>query len=45
MEQKGIHAGHVTPNGIITMSHQKMVYFNPQDTGGMLIEFIEEIKT
>jgi catechol 2,3-dioxygenase-like lactoylglutathione lyase family enzyme len=43
MEQKGIRPGHVTPNGILTMPHQKMVYFDPQDTGGFLIEFIEEI--
>lgn len=43
MGQKGIRTGHVTPNGIITMPHQKMVYFNPQDTGGVLIEYIEEI--
>ena len=43
MGQKGIRAGHVTPNGIITMPHQKMVYFNPEDTGGFLIEYIEEI--
>jgi methylmalonyl-CoA/ethylmalonyl-CoA epimerase len=44
MEGKGIRTGHVTPNGIITMPHQKMVYFNPQDTGGVLIEYIEELK-
>jgi catechol 2,3-dioxygenase-like lactoylglutathione lyase family enzyme len=44
MAQKGIHVGHVTPNGIITMPHQKMVYFNPEDTGGFLIEYIEEVK-
>lgn len=43
MEQKGIRAGHVTPNGIINMPHQKMVYFNPEHTGGVLIEYIEPI--
>lgn len=43
MTRKGIRAGHVTPNGIITMPHQKMVYFNPEDTGGFLIEYIEEV--
>ena len=44
MTRKGVRPGHVTPNGIITMPHQKMVYFNPEDTGGFLIEYIEEIK-
>jgi len=44
MTRKRIRPGHVTPNGIITMPHQKMVYFNPEDTGGFLIEYIEEIK-
>jgi len=44
MAEKGIRPGHVTPNGIITMPHQKMVYFNPEDTGGILLEYIEEIK-
>lgn len=43
MAAKGIRPGHVTPNGIITMPHQKMVYFNPADTGGFLIEYIEEV--
>ncbi len=43
MAKKGIRPGHVTPNGIITMPHQKMIYFNPQDTGGVLVEYIEEI--
>jgi len=43
MAAKGIHPGHVTPNGIITMPHQKMVYFDPEDTGGVLIEYIEEL--
>lgn len=41
MTRKGIRPGHVTPNGILTMPHQKMVYFNPKDTGGFLIEYIQ----
>ena len=44
MADKGVRPGHVTPNGIIQMTHQKMIYFNPEDTGGFLIEYIEEIK-
>jgi catechol 2,3-dioxygenase-like lactoylglutathione lyase family enzyme len=43
MTRKGVRPGHVTPNGILTLPHQKMVYFNPEDTGGMLIEYIEEV--
>lgn len=43
MAAKGIRPGHVTPNGIITMPHQKMVYFNPEDTGGFLIEYIQPL--
>jgi hypothetical protein len=48
MTRKGVRPGHVTPNGILTLPHQKMVYFNSEDTGGMLIEYIqpvEEIKS
>lgn len=45
MAEKGIRPGHVTPNGIITMPHQKMVYFDPKDTGGVLVEYIEEVKS
>ena len=44
MAAKGVRPGHVTPNGIIQMPHQKMIYFNPEDTGGILLEYIEEIK-
>ncbi len=43
MMQKGVRPGHVTPSGIITMPHQRMIYFNPEDTGGILIEYIEPL--
>ena len=43
MAAKGVRPGHVTPNGIITMPHQKMIYFNPEDTGGILLEYIQTI--
>jgi len=43
MAAKGIKPGHVTPNGPITMPHQKMVYFDPADTRGFLIEYIEPL--
>lgn len=41
MAAKGVRPGHVTPDGVIQMPHQRMVYFDPADTGGALIEFIE----
>ncbi len=43
MAAKGVRPGHVTPNGIIIMPHQKMVYFNPDDTGGILLEYIQPL--
>lgn len=44
MERKGARPGHVTPDGIIQMPSQKMIYFDPDSTGGFLIEFIEPLK-
>ena len=41
MATKGVRPGHVTPDGVIQMPHQRMVYFDPGDTGGALIEFIQ----
>ncbi len=41
MSERGIHLGHVTKNGILDMQRSRVAYFNPQDTGGMLIEFVE----
>ena len=41
MAAKGVRPGHVTPDGVIQMPHQRMVYFDPADTGGALIEFIQ----
>jgi len=37
----GIHPGHVTPNGIISIGAKKMVYLDPATTGGLVIELIE----
>jgi methylmalonyl-CoA/ethylmalonyl-CoA epimerase len=44
MEQKGVHLGHVTKNGILNMKRSRVAYFDPQDTGGMLIEFVEPLE-
>ena len=41
MADKGVRLGHVTPGGIVAMPAFKMAYFNPADTAGILIEFVE----
>ena len=37
----GIGAGHVTPDGIVEFKDIKLVYLDPADTDGMLVELIE----
>jgi len=41
MEKKGVRLGHVTKGGILDMGRSKVAYFNPEDTDGILIEFVE----
>jgi catechol 2,3-dioxygenase-like lactoylglutathione lyase family enzyme len=41
MAAQGVRLGHVTPEGIVTMPGFKMAYFDPRDTAGLLIEFVE----
>ena len=41
MKDKGVRLGHVTPDGILNMPKSRVAYFNPEDTGGILIEFVE----
>ena len=46
LAQHGVKPGHVTPDGVITMTTtstttKKMVYLDPATTGGLLIELIE----
>ena len=41
LADKGIGPGHVTPDGIVAFSNRRLVYLDPGDTGGMLIELIE----
>ena len=41
MQQKGVRLGHVTKEGILDMGRSKVAYFNPEDTDGILIEFVE----
>jgi catechol 2,3-dioxygenase-like lactoylglutathione lyase family enzyme len=41
MAAHGVRLGHVTADGIVELPHARMAYFNPEDTGGVLIEFVE----
>ena len=41
MKQRGVRLGHVTKDGILDMGRSKVAYFNPEDTDGILIEFVE----
>jgi len=44
MSKKGFRLGHVTKDGILDMGKSKVAYFNPEDTDGILIEFVEPIE-
>lgn len=41
MAAAGVRLGHVTPGGMVELPHARMAYFNPEDTSGVLIEFVE----
>jgi len=41
MKAKGVRLGHVTRDGILEMPKSRVAYFNPEDTGDILIEFVE----
>lgn len=44
MKAKGVRLGHVTRNGILDMGRSKVAYFDPEDTGGILIELVEPVE-
>ncbi len=44
MKEKGVRLGHVTKDGILDMKQSKVAYFNPEDTGGILIEYVEPVE-
>ena len=44
MKEKGVRLGHVTKDGILDMKRSKVAYFNPEDTGGILIEYVEPVE-
>lgn len=39
--RQGITPGHVTPNGIVDTGRSKILYLDPGDTDGILIELVE----
>lgn len=41
MAAHGVRLGHVTADGIVDMPHARMAYFDPTDTAGVLIEFVQ----
>jgi methylmalonyl-CoA epimerase len=41
MEEKGIHLGYITRDGIFDTGGTKIAYLDPKDTGGILIELVE----
>ncbi len=41
MEEKGIHLGYITKDGIFDTGGTKLAYLDPRDTDGILIELIE----
>lgn len=43
MQNAGVRLGHVTPDGIVTLPRFRMAYFHPEDTAGLLLEFVEEL--
>ena len=41
MAAAGVRLGHVTPDGIVELPCFRMAYFHPEDTAGVLLEFVE----
>jgi catechol 2,3-dioxygenase-like lactoylglutathione lyase family enzyme len=41
MAEKGVHLGYITPNGVFDTGTKKIAYLDPADTGGNLIELVE----
>ncbi len=41
MAAAGVRTGHVTADGIVETPSFRMAYFDPADTAGLLIEFVE----
>jgi 4-hydroxyphenylpyruvate dioxygenase-like putative hemolysin len=41
LREIGIQPGHVTPDGVIDIGRKRMVYLDPETTGGLVIELIQ----
>ena len=39
----GVRLGHVTPDGIVETPTFRLAYTDPEDTAGVLLEFIEDV--
>jgi len=44
LEKKGFRPGHVTKKGVMKMGRSKVVYLDPETTGGILIELVEPME-
>lgn len=42
LEEKGIHLGYITRDGIFDTGKTKLAYLDPNDTDGVLIELVED---
>lgn len=41
LAEKGVKLGYITPNGVFDTGTKKIAYLEPADTGGNLIELVE----
>jgi methylmalonyl-CoA/ethylmalonyl-CoA epimerase len=41
LEEKGVHLGYITKDGIFDTGKAKLAYLDPKDTDGILIELVE----
>jgi catechol 2,3-dioxygenase-like lactoylglutathione lyase family enzyme len=41
MEERGVHLGYITKDGIFDTGKTKIAYLEPKDAGGILIELVE----
>ena len=41
LHEKRVRPGHVTPDGVVDTGRSKIVYLDPDDTNGLLIELVE----
>jgi catechol 2,3-dioxygenase-like lactoylglutathione lyase family enzyme len=43
LAEQGVRTGHVTPDGFVATPTFRMAYFDPADTGGVLLELVEDL--